>query len=343
MFSSKTSRSKIFRSGIFRENDGGEVPAYRRAFALVSSLVLVFILSLVALEFSRGTSINLRLAVNHSLAKKAYYYAFAGYQTALRLLTLDENDFDGPGDAWYGILPPIPLEDGSLNVTITDEKARYNMRRLVTDFGAADERRRVMLERIFETLELEPGLGDALIDWQDSDETALPMGAEAYFYNTREPPYAPPNGRLTTIGEILLIRNIDRDVLFQSPAGRAPYADPSLGPLSRYVTVYGDGRINVNTAEFPVLLCLSRDMDANIVEDIIERREEDAFESLAELKEVESVSDVLYNEISSLISIESDIFRIVATGITGDFSRRIEAVVKREGNRIRVVYFNGAL
>jgi general secretion pathway protein K len=316
---------------------------FRRAFALLSSLVLVFILSLIALEFSGRSSIHLRMAINHSLARKAYYYAFAAYQTAMRILTLDDNDYDGPGDPWYGVLPVIPLEDGSLSVTITDEQARFNLRRLVTDLGVQDDRRRVMLERIFDTLSIDTGLIDSLVDWQDADEVPLPAGAESYFYNTLTPPYKPPNRPIATLGEILLIKNIDRDILFQAPVSRFPFADESLGPLSRYVTVYGDGRININTAEFPVLLSLSRDMDTDIAEDIIKRREEDAFESVSELKEVESVSDVLYNEIASLLSVESHIFRIVATGVTGDFSSVIEAVVERKGQRVSVVYFSRSL
>ncbi|MCK5094435.1 MAG: hypothetical protein KAR18_06910, partial [Spirochaetes bacterium] len=67
------------------------------AFALISVLVLISILSLVALEFSQRTGINLTMTVNYADSKKALYVAYGGYQAALSLLIKDTNDYDGPG------------------------------------------------------------------------------------------------------------------------------------------------------------------------------------------------------------------------------------------------------
>ncbi len=256
---------------------------------------------------------------------------------------IDDNDYDGPGDYWFEVLPPIPLEDGMITVTIEDEKARYNVQELVTDFGVEDKRRRVMLERIFETLDIETNLIDAITDWQDSDTLPLAYGAESLSYTVQTPSYEPSNKPVRTTGELLLIKNIERDLLFLPPSVRNNYLSEDLEPLEHYLTVYGDGRININTAKYPVLLSLSRDMDENIVDDIIEYREEQSFQSLEELKNLETISDILYDEITSLLTVNSDIFRITSTGTVGEFVRTITAVVLRESQGVRVVYFNRSL
>jgi general secretion pathway protein K len=313
------------------------------AFALMSVFVLVTALSFVVLEFTRSSSINLRMAINASEAKKAQYYAFGGYKTALTILKLDTNAYDGPGDFWYGELPPIPFEDGVIAVTIEDELSRFNIQELITENGIEDKRRRVMLERMFDVLFLDKAVIDAIVDWQDSDEVPQGTGAESYFYSARKPSYKVRNSPMMTTGELLLVKDIDREMLFLPPSARTSQVPEGYGSLNDYLTVYGDGRININTARFPVLLSLSQDMDESTVVDILDYRQDNVFERADDLKNVESVSAILYDEIAPLITVKSDVFRITATGTSGRFMRTITAVVLRNGGGFRVVYFNRSL
>lgn len=320
---------------------GGNAFSRRRpGFAVVAALVLTALLSLLALEFSRRSSIGLRMAVNAAQARKAYYYALGGYRVALRVLLLDDNEYDGPGDPWHDQLPPIPFGEGSVQISVEDEQSRFNLSRLVTDYGERDARSAVMLERLLQELAIDPVMVNALVDWQDADEQPLSGGGEASLYAAKRPPYRPPNRRMLTVGESLLVEGMDRDLLFAPPSARSPAGDRELGPLSEYVTVYGNGRINVNTAGIPVLLTLSRDIDLATARDIIDRREQQPFRSLEELRELDSMSDTLFDEIDSLITVKSDIFRVRVSGSIGSIVRTVEAVVSREGGRIRVVYFN---
>jgi general secretion pathway protein K len=317
------------------------------AFALVSVLVLVSVLSLVALEFSQRSVLHLRTTMNYAQSKKASSYAFGGYQAALSLLMNDTNDYDGPGDVWFGDLPAVPFGSGIVSVRIEDEQARFNVTKLVTEFGFEDKRRATMLSRLFEELAVEPRLVDGLVDWQDSDDLSLPDGAEAAYYASRTPPSAPRNKPMLSAGEILVVRDFDRDLFFLPPARRSVTALEGLSALSEYVTVYGDGKLNINTAPVPVMQCLSADMDRSIAEDIAKRREKEPFGKIEDLKEVESVSDVLYDEISSLITVKSAVFRVEAAGTVGapggEISEVVTAVVTRQGTGVRVVYFNRSL
>jgi general secretion pathway protein K len=314
-----------------------------RAFALVSVLVLLSILSLIALEFSQRSGINMRMAINDAHAKKALYYAYGGYQVALSLLANDTNDYDGSGDFWYGLLPAVPFGDGSISLVVEDEQARFNLTALVTSYGQKDERRSVMLSRIFDVLSIDSSVVDSLVDWQDTDDIELAGGAEVSYYNYLTPPMVPRNAQMRTTGEALLVRGMDRELFFLPPAARTPLGNEEYQSLERYVTVYGDGKINVNTAPEPVLLCLSADMDTYITQEIIERRNEGAFLEIEDLKNVESVSDTLYDEISSLITVSSDVFRIKASGSAGGFTRNITAVVRRRSGGFTIVYYNRSL
>ncbi len=313
------------------------------AFALISVLVLLSILSLIALEFSQRSGIHMRMAINDAYAKKALYYAYGGYQVALSLLANDTNDYDGSGDFWYGLLPAVPFGEGSISLVVEDEKARFNLTDLVTSYGQKDERRGVMLSRIFDVLSIDSSVVDSLVDWQDTDDIELAGGAEVSYYNYLTPPMVPRNAQMRTTGEALLVRGMDRELFFLPPAARSPLGNEEYQSLERYVTVYGDGKININTAPEPVLLCLSADMDTYITQEIIERRNEGAFLEIEDLKKVESVSDTLYDEISSLITVSSDVFRIRASGSAGGFTRNITAVVKRRSGGFTVVYYNRSL
>jgi general secretion pathway protein K len=298
---------------------------------------------MLALEFSQRSRINLTMAVNYSDSKKALYYAYGGYQAALSLIKKDTNDFDGPGDFWYEMLPPIPIGEGIVAVDVRDEKARFNVRDMVTPRGTIDKRRTVMCERMFRALAIDPDLVYGIVDWQDKDDVVEQNGAELSYYSLLTPSYEPRNGQFVTSGEILLVKGFDRDLFFIPPSSRSPIANENFDALSNYITVYGDGKININTAPEPVLLSLSKDMDEYIVQDIIEFREKAVFENIEDLKKVKSVSDILYNEIRSLITVKSDLFRITARGVSGNFTQVITAVVLKESKGFRVVYYNRSL
>ena len=145
---------------------------------------------------------------------------------------------------------------------------------------------------------------------------------------------------MLSTGELLLIKGFDRDAILLPPEARSPIGNEEYSSLQQYITVYGDGKININTAEKPVLLCLSTDMNEYIVDDIIKKRSNGAFNEIVDLKNVETVSDILYDEISSLITVKSDLFRITAIGTSGGFTKTITVVVLRDSRGFRVVYYN---
>ena len=313
----------------------------KRGFAIITVLGLIALLSVISFNISFKTGLNFKMAVNGGEAKKAYYYAFAGYNIAVTVLLNDNNGYDGPGDLWASSLPPVPFDDGTVKVTIEDEKSRFNINYLVNSYGRRDARRIAMLKRIFRKLRIDEDLVDAIADWEDSDNEISPGGAESEYYLNQNPPYRAFNTRFYTAGEMVLVKGMTRDYYFLPPSSRG--GEKGLLPLNRYITVYGDGKININTAGLPVLCSLSSDLTESIAADIIEYRNSNLFKSISDLKNVETVSDILYDEISSLITVKSNIFRIESTGTVGETKETIEAVVMRQSRGVRVVFFKRSL
>jgi general secretion pathway protein K len=102
------------------------------------------------------------------------------------------------------------------------------------------------------------------------------------------------------------------------------------------VTIYGDGKINVNTASREVLQCLDEELDPSLADAIIDHRPEEGFRQLNELKGVSGMSDALYNRIADSLSVKSSGFSIRVEGSYGEAKSRIEAVVLLEGGQFNL-------
>ncbi|MBW8885027.1 MAG: general secretion pathway protein GspK, partial [Planctomycetia bacterium] len=57
-------------------------------------------------------------------------------------------------------------------------------------------------------------VADAILDWLDPDDTARDAGAEVDYYSGLSPPYAPKNGPVDTVEELLLVRGVTPQLLF---------------------------------------------------------------------------------------------------------------------------------
>ncbi len=122
-------------------------------------------------------------------------------------------------------------------------------------------------------------IADAILDWIDADDTPRPMGAEVTYYSALSPPYAPQNGPLESLDQLLLVRDVTATMLYGADRNRngvidagenaeALLATPeaSQGELNRgwsaYLSVYSaeqnrrvDGRpkIDVNQEDLQQL------------------------------------------------------------------------------------------
>ena len=106
--------------------------------------------------------------------------------------------------------------------------------------------------------------------------------------------------------------------------------------LAQCMTVFGDGKININTAPKPVLGALAVEMTADMVENLDRYRREEK-NDLADpgwYRKVPGMTGL--NIPAGMIVTQSDIFRITVVGIRGRMKERITGAVKRETDRKKI-------
>lgn len=106
--------------------------------------------------------------------------------------------------------------------------------------------------------------------------------------------------------------------------------------LSRCLTVFGDGRININTAPKYVLRALAEEMTDDDVERL-DRYRRDEGNNLGDPLWYQKLHRAARINIpANLITVQSAIFRVTAVGLQGRVAERITGVVKREAGRRNV-------
>lgn len=169
------------------------------------------------------------------------------------------DGLSGISDTRYGLL---------------DEESKLNINKIDT----------AVLERLFRSVlgcdEVEAQeRAAAIIDWRDEDsELSLPIGsAEDAYYHSQKYPYQAKDADFETLEELLLLKGMTQG---------------AFDKIKPYLTVYGGGKININTASGVVLLALG--LDGKIVDDILAfRRGEDGTSGSYDDNVFESNSQIL--------------------------------------------------
>jgi DNA uptake protein ComE-like DNA-binding protein len=70
-----------------------------------------------------------------------------------------------------------------------------------------------------------PPVADAILDWLDPDDQPRQFGAEDETYRQYDPPYAPRNGPLASLDELLLVRGVTPELLWGVDQNRNYFVD----------------------------------------------------------------------------------------------------------------------
>ncbi len=237
----------------------GELLNNQRGIALLLTLVVLVLLTAVIVEFDHGARINLITAGNFRDGIQATYLAKAGATAARAVLKDDAKrvesaKYDGLDEFWATPFPPYPVGEGFVSVEITDEAGKIDVNRLA-DGGTGRDDARAMLRRLFAVLELDADAAETIAqsieDWVDENDDQGFNGAEDFYYQRLSPPYRCKNGPMDTISELRLVNGVTPEIYRKI----RPYLTTvSLkGPN-------GNGLININTADSPVLRTLYNDI-----------------------------------------------------------------------------------
>ena len=179
-------------------------------------------------------------------------------------------------------------------------------------------------------------VAEAIVDWRDPDDLPEPNGTESATYQQLESPYPCRNAPLGSVEELLLIRGVTYE-LYQK--------------LKGYVTVWGEGKVSLNSASPEVLKALG--MSQGLVDRILLYRQgpdgmpqtaDDAlFSSVgsfpSELQRTVGLTPDQFSEASTfaasgLVTVNSGLFEVRAFGqVPGNLRprREIHSVVDSSG------------
>ncbi|MBN2119666.1 MAG: general secretion pathway protein GspK [Candidatus Omnitrophica bacterium] len=322
----------------------------KRSSILALSLWALTLLSVFGLYLSIGVRQKIALVKNLTFRDSLYYIADAGIKRGIVEIKIDEIlGTDTLKESWSNnpaVFKDIKLGRGSLSVGYDFVDKGGATRKM---FGLVDEERKInintanrkVLTKLFEVvLRLDQvqaqEIAASIIDWRDNDSfLSIPVGsAEDSYYRNLKESYDCKDSSFQALEELLLVKGINRSIFEQ---------------IKDFVTIYGEGSVNANTAPREVLLALGIDdlladkiIDYRSGEDEIQGTSDDnvftgpgnIVAGLSQFTDLASSEVALLSNIVSagLLGTSSYNFTVRSTAsIPGGLSKEIIAVVDRTG------------
>ena len=152
----------------------------QRGVALVMAIIVVAIGTMIAVNLIWRGTLDLRRTESALAADQGLMYvqgAEAWAADILRQDLVDSPESDHLGELWATELPPLPVDGGSITGRLEDLQGRFNLNNLIGADGKESALARRQFERLLVSVEADPSLAGAVIDWLDPDtELRFPSG-----------------------------------------------------------------------------------------------------------------------------------------------------------------------
>ena len=230
---------------------------YRRGSTLIIALWSLFLLTIFAVQL--GAIVRQKATLIHRLEDRdtRYLTAEAGVKQAIVQLRREDALFgaDFLGERWSDrpdTFKEIRVGKGTFTVSYDHRDGEYSR----VMYGMQDEESKINLNKagmevIARLIETAANLSrwDAeelaycIVDWRDPDSFFQhpQFGAEDSDYKGERDPYEAKDSDFEVIEELLLVHKMDQEI---------------FDKLKYFVTIYGEGKVNINTAPKEVLLAL---------------------------------------------------------------------------------------
>ncbi len=331
----------------------------KRGMAILITLTIIALLIVTTLELNRQARSAVLSAATTRDRITLSEITSSAVNLAMAMLVKDKevSTIDSVQEDWADtekikeLLNDVAFEEGSLTLSISDELGRIQVNALVKypDVQNFNQPQRSLMDRFLRlalssnetTEDIDPAttILNSMKDWLDSgDDDAITglSGAESDYYEDLDPPYRCKNGMITHLSELILIKGIIPEVY---------YGSEDTPGISKYVTVNGitdgggntatfTGKININTAELPVLTALLPEENQDLAQAIFDYRLEKSGSVYTHdlsrktwYKQVPGAGDIKINP--ELITTRSDIFKIETSAMLHDMKMSVTVVVHR--------------
>ncbi len=305
-----------------------------RGVALILVLLMVSVIVVLTLQLNVSSRSQVHEAANLGDGIRVLYIAKSGVFAGMGLLSEDGGDADTLNEAWARTedlreQSKDYFDGGHLELKIEDESGKININKLVQGNGFNPAVKGVLSRLLsqpqfkLQGQEVEDIL-NAIKDWIDADSEVTSTGAENAYYQGLGKSYTVRNGPMESIDEMLLVRGITRE-LFQGT--------PERPGLARFLTVHGEGSININTASKEVLRALAPTISEDAANRMDDYRRNPA-NNLTDPSWYRRVAGLNNTAIDSMTVVtKSDFFQIAAIGHLGTMKRTIRGIVKRDSEK----------
>lgn len=341
----------------------------KRGSALIMVLFVIIVLSIFVGSFGFQAHLEAKYLRYLRDRQKCTFLAQSGITLAEMLMykqretSPQDNGTVDEDDRWHEAAKRLaqglsiegliePLGDGFIYLDIVPEPGRINVNKL----NEADWER--LLSSIGVPEEYWEDIIDPILDWIDADDNVRTKGAETTdYYAELDPPYKAKNGPVDTVRELLLVKGFSETLLtggvfdpeslrdktekvtrFTNRVSRfSDTNEVQIAGLENMLTTYGDGKINIQSAPYEVLRTLP-DVDDILARAIMEEREaliDDEPDPFTSVEDVFSRIDGLNSEISQMITLNSQYYRITATGRVNNVEKRIWCIATLSDGKLR--------
>ena len=274
-----------------------------RGSVLLIALWSICLLTTFAVYLGYGVRQKIILIQRLDERDRLRFIAEAGIKkAAVQVSSREPQAYDALQDKWSN--NPVEFKDiglggGSFSIRYdyTNEKTGVGE----TRYGLIDEERKININKatrevLGRLLSIVLGLDEigaqelaaSIIDWRDSDsELSIPLGsAEDPYYRNLQYSYEAKDAEFEVLDEVLLVKGMTEDRFMKT---------------KDYITIYGEGKVNINTAPKAVLLALG--LTEGIVDKIISFR-------YGEDNVLGSPDDNIFDEPSNIVPRLSQAFRL---------------------------------
>ena len=341
-----------------------------RGVALVLTLFIVALVSVLVLEYHFEAVVELDLAHNYGSDVQAYHVAMSGMRLAQELLAYDDSESDGPQDSWHRIglipacIPPqtflelavasaagAPLDGGLPDQEgMESGAAAEGPDRGCVSLRIAVEEERLPVNALM-PVDLPDNIAEPLVeeaaglleDWEVIFETLFIQLAIDSTLLDALVGWLEDNGPMQTRREFGLVPGFEAEIV------------KKLAPL---VTTYGTPRldsdrleypkVNINTANAQVLRALIEGLSdgtgdmTGYVEDIVALRADNLMQN-QQIESTSELQDYLPEEVGEVFdkfaTVQGTYFTVTSTARVEDIQKTVVAVLQPGEAGREPIYF----
>lgn len=318
------------------------LPKKQQGVALIMVLLAMALVVMLASGMTQQQNVRVFKAGHYLAQQQGRSIALGAEAFARQILVRDfEEDkedslmVDSLDEFWAMNAAVLPLDaNGVAEVQIDGLGGRINLNDLVSANGQVDPITKDRITRLLIALGITGISVDALVDWIDpDDQTISAYGAEDGQYLMAEPGFRAANQPFVSVSELRLIEGMTEEIYV------------ALRPHVATLPVVGLG-INVNTATAEVLMSLHEELTTAQAASILEKREEEPFESLQDfmalpefaalgLKPIGLGLQTRFFEVVSRITYDNRVVNMVST-VFRDQEGNVRTVHRDTGQKNRI-------